>query len=160
MDIGRVVALDEAHKFMKDTQAASKLTESLKSVVRLQRHLGCRVIIATQEPKVAPELLNLSSVTLVHRFTSPEWLKALKAHLAAVSAEAATSGESGIFAQIVRLSVGEALLFAPSAILEAQEIVDVEGRSTWRPRKLGFRYVNVRIRGRLKSDGGKSVCAV
>ena len=52
-DVGRIVALDEAHKFLTNTDSASAFQESLLSVIRLQRHLATRVIIATQEPTVS-----------------------------------------------------------------------------------------------------------
>jgi hypothetical protein len=70
--VGRIVALDEAHKYMNDSGEASALTEQLLATIRLQRHLGARVVISTQEPTVSPRLLDLCSVTVVHRFTSPE----------------------------------------------------------------------------------------
>lgn len=82
---GRVVALDEAHKFMANTAECASLTESLLSTIRLQRHLGARVIISTQEPTISPHLLDLCSITVVHRFTSPDWLSTLKKHLAGAS---------------------------------------------------------------------------
>lgn len=83
--MGRVIALDEAHKYMNSSGEASVLTEQLLSTIRLQRHLGARVIISTQEPTVSPKLLDLCSVTIVHRFTSPDWLRALQKHLAGVN---------------------------------------------------------------------------
>ncbi|KAG8664538.1 uncharacterized protein FPOAC1_013319 [Fusarium poae] len=73
--IGRVVALDEAHKYMNDSSESQTLTESLLSVIRLKRHLGTRVIISTQEPTVSPRLLDLCSTVIVHRFTSPTWFQ-------------------------------------------------------------------------------------
>lgn len=118
--------------------SSQKLTDSLVDAIRLQRHLACRVIIATQEPTISPSLLDLCSITLVHRFSSPEWMSMLRGHLAA----AATAGawkknlaaikedrekesdgtanlhEEEIFEAIVNLSVGEALLFAPAAMLD------------------------------------------
>jgi hypothetical protein len=83
--IGRVVALDEAHKYMGDSADAQTLTNSLLSSIRLQRHLALRVIISTQEPTVSPKLLDLCSITVVHRFQSPDWLHVLKGHLAGLS---------------------------------------------------------------------------
>ncbi|KAF4125489.1 Archaeal DNA helicase HerA [Geosmithia morbida] len=84
-DIGRIIALDEAHKYMTDSAECKSLTESLLATIRLQRHLGARVVISTQEPTISPRLLDLCSTTLVHRFTSPDWLEALKKHLAGAS---------------------------------------------------------------------------
>ncbi|KAK3331156.1 hypothetical protein B0H66DRAFT_598651 [Apodospora peruviana] len=70
--VGRVVALDEAHKYMNELAECQTLTENLLSTIRLQRHLGARVLIATQEPTISHKLLDLCSVTVVHRFTSPD----------------------------------------------------------------------------------------
>ncbi|KAL1862759.1 hypothetical protein Daus18300_008403 [Diaporthe australafricana] len=200
--VGRVVALDEAHKYMNESGEASALTEQLLATIRLQRHLGARVIISTQEPTVSPRLLDLCSVTVVHRFTSPEWLRALRRHLAgaeetagmlahaaaagsgcedssksgassdsgvddlvdgladgvgslSVTATGATMGKkqaaASLFAQIVGLRVGEALLFSPNAV------VGVGGGGV--ARKLGSGVLKVRVRNRVTEDGGRSVMA-
>ncbi|KAL4723495.1 hypothetical protein ACLX1H_009130 [Fusarium chlamydosporum] len=128
--IGRVVALDEAHKYMNDSSDSQTLTESLLSVIRLQRHLGTRVILSTQEPTVSPKLLDLCSTVIVHRFTSPAWFIVLRKHLAGVASsvsrgpgaeedptinDAESSDCDGLFSQIVTLKTGEALMFCPSA---------------------------------------------
>ncbi|PHH60585.1 hypothetical protein CDD81_1441 [Ophiocordyceps australis] len=63
-NIGRIVALDEAHKYMTDTAECETLTKSLLETIRLQRHLGTRVAISTQEPTISPKLLDLCSVTI------------------------------------------------------------------------------------------------
>ena len=74
-------------KFMNTSADALTFTNNLLSTIRLQRHLGARVIISTQEPTISPVLLDLSNVTIVHRFTSPQWLQTLKGHLAGVAAD-------------------------------------------------------------------------
>ncbi|KAK7731084.1 hypothetical protein SLS53_008802 [Cytospora paraplurivora] len=193
--VGRIIALDEAHKYMNESGEASALTELLLSTIRLQRHLGARVIISTQEPTVSPKLLDLCSATIVHRFTSPEWLRALQKHLAGVSEasrlleQAQGLGVRGtispgdedsedevvdrladgvgtmklngrksqqaaavsLFAQIVELHVGEALLFSPNAILDVG--------SQAKLKKLSNGVLKVRIRSRVTLDGGRSVMA-
>ncbi|KAL8351306.1 hypothetical protein RB598_006203 [Gaeumannomyces tritici] len=182
--IGRVVALDEAHKYLggangapAESTDARALTESLLSTIRLQRHQACRVIIATQEPSVSPALLDLCSVTIVHRFTSPAWLKVLKDHLAGAGAGAESAALPGkteeekgdgrdgtaaaaaaLFAQIVGLRVGEALLFAPSAAVGvyADGGAGDDGRVF---RCLGGSVRKVRIRNRVTADGGRSIMA-
>lgn len=93
-DIGRVIALDEAHKYMGSGQESQALTSSLETAIRIQRHIGARVIISTQEPTISPRLLDLCSVTIVHRFSSPEWLEVLKQHLAGASAILSNCGVS------------------------------------------------------------------
>ncbi|KAM0327075.1 hypothetical protein ACHAQA_006200 [Verticillium albo-atrum] len=140
--VSRVVALDEAHKYMRDTSPESSIfTENLLGVIRLQRHLGTRVIISTQEPTVSTKLLDLCSVAIIHRFTSPDWLHALQKHLAGVSSLAPAGGEGSksaeddsaggvspvvvtnkdpaaeLFSLIVGLRTGQALVFSPSSII-------------------------------------------
>ncbi|KAJ5773218.1 hypothetical protein N7457_008114 [Penicillium paradoxum] len=120
-DAGRIIALDEAHKFMTSTSPeAIDLTETLLSIVRQQRHLAARVVIATQEPTLAPSLLELCNVTIIHRFSSPAWFKAIKSHVAGAGVEevpAKNKAASEIFHKIVRLPTGEALVFCPTALL-------------------------------------------
>lgn len=189
INIGKVIALDEAHKviknpsrkipilisgfkFMNDSAEAQTLTETLLSTIRLQRHLGARIIISTQEPTISPDLLDLCSVTIAHRFTSPEWMKTLKGHLAAAApdmsdAEPDTGDRDAdtisgakiptaatIFKKIVELEVGEALLFSPSAMVG----VDVGGGGGSYVRLAGG-FLKVRVRSRLTTDGGKSKLA-
>uniref|UniRef100_A0A8H7N6L8 Zona occludens toxin N-terminal domain-containing protein n=1 Tax=Bionectria ochroleuca TaxID=29856 RepID=A0A8H7N6L8_BIOOC len=141
-DVGRIVALDEAHKFMNDSSECASLTDGLLHTIRMQRHLAARVIISTQEPTISTKLLDLCTMTIVHRFTSPDWLLALKKHLAGASkhtkadtddfSEATSSSDAGVrplvlkgddymsalFSQIVSLRTGEALVFAPSAVID------------------------------------------
>ncbi len=176
----RIIALDEAHKvrlshnshlsppaslranqtpqqYMTSSPAANAFTDTLLSVIRQQRHLATRIVIATQEPTISLKLLNLSSMTFVHRFTSPEWLHALKAHLAGASGSERNLEE--IFDAVVHLDPGEALLFAPSAMVRVREVRDGDGRVTKKAGKLGMRYLKVRVRQRLTADGGRSILA-
>nr|ANM86687.1 hypothetical protein [Cladonia uncialis subsp. uncialis]AUW30873.1 hypothetical protein [Cladonia uncialis subsp. uncialis] len=157
-DIGRLVALDEAHKYMTATSSSSHFTESLLSVVRQQRHLATRVIIATQEPTISPALLDLSSMTIVHRFTSPSWLTVLKSHLAGLSIEGETSKRdiADVFKQIVKLEAGQALLFSPSGMTG----VDPKSEpNRLKMQKLGVGYLKIGVRARLTKDGGRSILA-
>lgn len=184
--IGRVVALDEAHKYMGDSREAQVLTNSLLSTIRLQRHLALRVIISTQEPSISPRLLDLCSITIVHRFQSPDWLSVLKGHLAALSTTSqimvreqaskdegeseeslSFEGAKGIaiapqnpalemMSKIVKLRTGEALIFAPSAFVGLEK----SGAGKVIPTRLDHEVLRVRIRARITHDGGKSVMAV
>ncbi|KAJ5189359.1 hypothetical protein N7491_005693 [Penicillium cf. griseofulvum] len=124
-DTSRIIALDEAHKFMTSTSPeAADLTETLLSVVRQQRHLAARVIVATQEPTLAPSLLELCNVTIIHRFSSPAWFKAIKSHIAGAGIEdfdEKTAASSTIFHKVVRLPTGEALVFCPTALLDIEK---------------------------------------
>ena len=146
---------------MDDTaSSSSSLTESLLSVIRQQRHLATRVIIATQEPTISPKLLDLSSMTIVHRFTSPSWLQALRSHLAGISKFEGNDGRDikEIFNKIVNLEAGEALLFSPSMVLNLKQggVADPKVLQT---EKLGMGYLKMRVRNRLTADGGRSIMA-
>ncbi|RBR09934.1 uncharacterized protein FIESC28_09680 [Fusarium coffeatum] len=184
--IGRVVALDEAHKYMNDSSDSQTLTESLLSIIRLQRHLGTRVILSTQEPTVSPKLLDLCSTVIVHRFTSPAWFATLRRHLAGayLVSEAdskicnremvnSTNAEKDndvlgsfprlnvkdedLFSHIVSLETGEALLFCPSALIDIRAARACNSKSSLM--QLGSSAMKVRIRKRITADGGQSVMA-
>lgn len=148
---------------MTSTEQSSSFTESLLSVIRKQRHNGTRVVIATQEPTISPKLLDLCSMTIVHRFTSPDWLQALRAHLAGVSdlnGEDSKGNIAKVFQTIVNLQAGQALLFCPSALLESTEHKSSAGGNPLNVRKLGSRYVKIKVRKRLTEDGGRSIFAI
>ncbi|CAJ2510318.1 Uu.00g050210.m01.CDS01 [Anthostomella pinea] len=188
--LGRVVALDEAHKYMGETAECEGLTNNLLSVIRLQRHLGARVFISTQEPTISPKLLDLCSITIVHRFTSPDWLRVLSQHLAGISTGARIArmlddkehgdteavnernGASGLrgviissqdpilelFARIVKLGTGEALVFAPSAVVDLEKKIEGGVMKTTHKR-LAHHVTHVIVRHRVTTDGGQSVMA-
>ncbi|KAM7201439.1 hypothetical protein V8F20_004903 [Naviculisporaceae sp. PSN 640] len=199
--VGRVVALDEAHKYMNESPECQVLTNSLLETIRLQRHLGARILISTQEPTISSKLLDLCSVTAVHRFTSPAWLNALHKHIAGVSrgaemferatklnakaAAAADENDSPVeeiiegvgklnlqeaelhggdplmemFAKIVSLNVGEALIFAPSAVIGVKKHVKDGEKTSVGVQRLTHGVLKVRIRNRTTADGGKSIMA-
>lgn len=58
-----------------------------------------------------------------------------------------------IFSEIVKLDIGEALLFAPSALMALGD------GDKWGLQKLGAGYLKIRIRKKLTADGGMSVMA-
>ncbi|KAI0814223.1 hypothetical protein GGR55DRAFT_500263 [Xylaria sp. FL0064] len=180
--LGKIVALDEAHGYMGETSDSEVLTNSLLKAIREQRHIGARIVISTQEPTISPKLLDLCSITIVHRFSSPDWLNVLTKHLAGISkvsrlttkaAEVNVYDEEDIenrglcgidvsaddpildlFSQIVELPTGEALVFAPSAIVALEK---KHGKLV--PKKLAHRVLRVVMRARITADGGKSIMA-
>ncbi|KAI0568538.1 hypothetical protein Alg215_12127, partial [Pyrenophora tritici-repentis] len=94
---GKIVALDEAHNYMTEGSGAAKaFTEKLLRTVREQRHQAVRVVIATQEPSINTQLLDLCSITMVHRCTSPAWFNVLKRHVAALYLNLPTSSQAGL----------------------------------------------------------------
>ena len=72
---------------------------------------------------MSPALLDLCNVTIIHRFTSPAWFQAIKKHIAGATVVLAGSKSSSendqLFHQIVQLKTGEALVFCPTALLDA-----------------------------------------
>lgn len=155
---------------MKDSIESHNFTSTLLSTVRLQRHLGARILISTQEPTISSNLLSLCSITIVHKFSSPEWLRVLQGHVAAAALGAHPGGQASnnieegsltpeisskfsFINQIVNLSVGEALIFAPGAIVDCTRA----DPSSPGLRSLGAGYMVVKIRERLTEDGGRSV---
>lgn len=161
---GKIVALDEAHNYMTEGSSAAKaFIEKLLRTVREQRHQAVKVIVATQGPNINTQLLDTCSITMVHRCTSPAWFKVLKQHIAAlylnqytrsVDTKDIDDGMTGLlqddkalFQKIVRLKLGESLLFCPTTAVAVlgKEIGGMEGG-----------YVNFKTRQRVMADGGRS----
>jgi DNA helicase HerA-like ATPase len=131
---------------MLNTPGSKVLTEYLTRVIRLQRHLGARVVISTQEPTVSTDLIALCSVTVIHRFTSPAWYNALKKHINAME------DDEKIMHDIEGLETGEAFVYAPNTVLDKNEdgiLVKATGR-----------LLRLNIRDRVTLDGGESIMAV
>jgi DNA helicase HerA-like ATPase len=134
-------------QYMLNVSGAKALTETLLQTVRLQRHYGARVIISTQEPTLLTDLIALCSVTVIHRFSSPEWLLAIKRHI-----PTAAESREELMLKIEGLTTGEALLYSPDAVLGRDDSGDlITGTG---------RFIKVSIRRRITSDGGQSVLAV
>jgi len=68
----KFIVFDEAHKYMDNKD----LTSSIVTAIREMRHKGVSIMIASQDPPSLPnEIIELSSVVLLHKFNSPQWLK-------------------------------------------------------------------------------------
>ena len=165
---GRVVILDEAHKFLTATGEAEKLVSKLEAIVCQQRHLGTRIFVATQEPTLDPRLLDLCTVKIIHRFDSKAWYQVLRQHFAGTGPG---GDDDVVFNQIIGLPTGHALLFASTAMLhvEGGEVEEHGGPQDETTRDAASRtghvvrlrngYVGIRIRQRATYDGGKSIGA-
>lgn len=71
----KIIVFDEAHKYMDDPA----LTDAITEAVREMRHKGASIVVASQNPPSVPqEIIELSSVIVAHRFTSPAWLRHLQ----------------------------------------------------------------------------------
>jgi DNA helicase HerA-like ATPase len=138
---------------MTDTPASKALTESLLTVIRQQRHYGVRVLISTQEPTVSPRLVDLCSITVIHRFSSPEWFSVLRRHISIVNEQGTTDSADELFGAILNLRTGEAMVFAPSAIVQKREGAQGLG-------KLNGELLKMRMRKRLSWDSGRSIVCV
>lgn len=149
---GLVIAVDEAHKFMNQSDAAENFTDHLLTTIREQRHNATRVFVATQEPTISEKLLDLCSVSIVHRFSSPSWFAAIKEHLGGASSMTLTPAEQkAMFERIVDLPVGQSLVFSPSSY------VHLEDRA---PKKLGSGLMRMKTRARPVGDQGQSVLSM
>ncbi|KAF1943971.1 hypothetical protein EJ02DRAFT_113862 [Clathrospora elynae] len=144
---GKMVVLDEAHKYMLPNPGAKALNETLLTTIRLQRHYGARILISTQEPTLLTDLIALCSITFIHRFSSPEWFAAIKRHIPMRADE-----QHEVMKAIESLKTGTALVYSPNAALgrnEAGRLVKGTGR-----------LMKMSVRKRVTSDGGQSVLAV
>ncbi len=122
-------------------------------VIRQQRHYGARVIISTQEPSISPKLIDLCSITIMHRFSSPEWLDVLQKHIPVGDDEGDRGNKTKLLREIMRLKTGEALVFAPSAIFGANAHA-----GGWR---IGAdELLKMRMRKRVTWDGGRSIVCI
>ncbi|KAG6371854.1 hypothetical protein JVT61DRAFT_8851 [Boletus reticuloceps] len=167
---GKVLVVDEAHKYLSTNRGVAGLTTSLLTLTREQRHLGVRVLISTQEPTVIPPvLLDLCTVAIMHRFSSPAWWDHLARH---VSADIST--EQG-FDKVVTLQTGEAIVLAPSGMgvfpddsgtsqtTAGTDSAAAEGAPRKAPLTLGQfgrRLILMKTRARVTKDGGASILVV
>ncbi|PSN58637.1 hypothetical protein BS50DRAFT_65017 [Corynespora cassiicola Philippines] len=143
---GKLVVLDEAHKYMVNVPGARSLKEALCQTIRFQRHYGVRVVISTQEPTFLTDLIALCSVVVIHRFSSPEWFAALKRHI-----HVAHHDHGRLMQAIESLKTGAALVYCPTAALGK----DRDGKLV----KGTGRLMEIRVRQRVTRDGGRSVLA-
>ncbi|MGW6403391.1 methylation-associated defense system ATP-binding protein MAD8 [Streptomyces sp. NPDC055134] len=97
----KLVVFDEAHKYIDSPDLVAGLVET----VREMRHKGMSILVASQDPPSVPiSLIELSDHIVLHKFTSPAWLKHLQKANAALST---LSSE-----QMSRLQPGEAYVWA------------------------------------------------
>ncbi|TFY69603.1 hypothetical protein EVG20_g3065 [Dentipellis fragilis] len=163
---GKVLLVDEAHKYLSQTKTATGLTKSLLTLIRQQRHMSMRVIISTQEPTVVPSVfIDLCSVVILHRFQSLAWWDQLSKH---VSADLSVDGT---FDMVTKLKTGQAIVIAPAGVGMVDEVASETGNivagsneEASKPKRIlaqfGRRYLLVKTRKRITMDGGTSLLAV
>lgn len=128
----KFIVFDEAHKYMDD----KKLVEAITTAIREMRHKGVSIMIASQDPvKLAPEIIELSSVIMLHRFNSPAWVSHMKKAVTALGNLSAS--------EMASLGSGEAYLWATKA---SDKMV------TTRP-------IKISIRPRVTKHGGDTIQA-
>jgi DNA helicase HerA-like ATPase len=132
-NFNKLIVFDEAHKYMDNPD----LTTHIVDVIRQMRHQGVSILIASQDPPSLPNaIIELSSVVVLHRFNTPQWLKHVQKSITAL-AELTP-------AQLTSLSPGEAFVWSSKA---------TEKLFTQRAMK-------VRFRPRLTRHGGGTKSAI
>jgi DNA helicase HerA-like ATPase len=122
----KLIVFDEAHKYMGNP----RLTNAIVQSVREMRHKGTTVVIASQNPPSVPrEIIELSSIVIAHKFTSPQWLEHIRKVNAAFGRELTPP-------QLAMLPAGEAFVWSSAGAEEFR-----------RPQR-------VRMRPRLSEHGG------
>jgi DNA phosphorothioation-dependent restriction protein DptH len=101
------------------------------------RHQATSIVIASQDPLSVPRsVIELTSILILHRMTSPQWLKHLKGAISALDEVLET--------HLSALQAGEALVWAQ--------------RST--DKRFSQRPLKVQIRPRFSMHGGGTKTAV
>jgi hypothetical protein len=137
---GKLVVFDEAHKYLDGAKSGS-LAESIVDTVRQMRHYGLRIAISTQSPtSLPPELLELSSVVVMHRFHSRDWHSFLEKKIPLPDKS---------FEVVTRLNPGQALVFTAKHNLAPGGSFG-EGDNH-------HQVLKMQIRKRLTADGGASL---
>lgn len=78
----KFIVFDEAHKYMDNKD----LTNNIVTAIREMRHKGVSIMIASQDPPSLPnEIIELSSIVLLHKFNSPQWLKHIQKSITQLS---------------------------------------------------------------------------
>lgn len=129
----KFIVFDEAHKYMNNKD----LVGSISTAIREMRHKGVSVMIASQDPMSLPtEIIELSSMVILHRFNSPQWLKHVQKTLTSLGTLTASD--------MAQLGSGEAYVWATKATDKA----------------FSTRPVKIQIRPRVTKHGGATIQAV
>lgn len=124
-----------------DGAVTDGLSAAIVNIVRQMRHDGIRLVVGTQSPRaLAPELLELVTVGVIHRFHSMDWFNYLKAKIPL---------EDAAWSRIRDLYPGEALVFA------SRHQIGVSGKEGTTP--FGQNIFEMKIRPRLTTDVGGSL---
>ena len=129
----KFIVFDEAHKYMGNKD----LTSTIVTAIREMRHKGVSMMIASQDPMSLPtQIIELSSVVLLHKFNSPQWVKHIQKSI--------TQLQSLSSSDMASLVPGEAYLWATKA---------TDKGVTLRPMKIN-------TRPRVTKHGGDTIKAI
>ena len=129
----KFIVFDEAHKYMNNKE----LVDSITTAIREMRHKGVSVMIASQDPMSLPtEIIELSSIVIMHKFSSPAWVKHVQKAITALQTLTPT--------EMASLGSGEAFLWANKS---DDKLV------TQRP-------IKISIRPRVTKHGGETISAI
>lgn len=129
----KFIVFDEAHKYMNNRD----LVSSIVTTIREMRHKGVSVMIASQDPMSLPiEIIELSSMVIMHKFSSPSWVKHVQ--------KAITALQSLTPSEMASLGIGEAFLWS---VKSTDKLV------TQRP-------IKISIRPRVTKHGGDTISAI
>jgi DNA phosphorothioation-dependent restriction protein DptH len=129
----KLMIFDEAHKYISESELIGQVVETIREM----RHQATSVVIASQDPLSVPRsVIELTSVLILHRMTSPQWLKHLKGAISAL--------DDVLDTQLAALRAGEALAWAQ--------------RST--DKRFSQRPYRIQIRPRVSLHGGGTKTAV
>ena len=128
----KFIVFDEAHKYMDNKD----LTGNIVTAIREMRHKGVSIMIASQDPPSLPnEIIELSSIVLLHKFNSPQWLKHIQKSITQLS--------SLTPADMSALTPGEGFLWATKAS----------------ERSISSKPVKISTRPRVTKHGGGTIQA-
>jgi hypothetical protein len=128
-----------------DGTSTDGLSNAIVLNARMMRHDGLRLVVSTQNPEaLAPELLDLSSIAVMHQFNSCAWFKHLASKLPL---------EPAAFDRIMDLERGEALVFSRRHIIRPLRVND---DLTVEDICLGKNVFPISIRPRITCDYGAS----
>lgn len=129
----KFIVFDEAHKYMGNKD----LTSTIVTAIREMRHKGVSMMIASQDPMSLPtEIIELSSIMLMHKFNSPQWVKHVQKSI--IQLQTLSSSD------MASLAPGEAYLWATKS---------TDKGVTNRPMKIS-------TRPRVTKHGGDTIKAI
>lgn len=129
----KFIVFDEAHKYMNNKD----LVGSITTAIREMRHKGVSIMIASQDPMSLPnEIIELSSIVILHRFNSPAWVKHVQKSITPLGSLTPS--------MMSALKSGEAYLWAGKATDE----------------NITAHPIKIEIRPRVTKHGGDTISAV